>query len=51
MIEKGEEVSKDGLVGVAEGFLFLAGEAFTDIIKLRAGAQKLIFEGSDLVRG
>ena len=51
VIEKGEEVAEDGLVGVAEGFLFLAGEAFTDIIKLRAGAQKLIFEGGDLVCG
>ena len=51
MIEKGEEVAEDGLVGVAEGFLFLAGEAFTDIIKLRSGAQKLIFEGGNLVCG
>ncbi len=37
MIEEGEEVAEDGLVGVAEGFLFLAGEAFADIIEFRAG--------------
>ncbi len=38
MIEEGEEVAEDGLVGVAEGLLFLAGEAFADIIEFRAGA-------------
>ena len=37
VIEEGEEVAEDGLVGVAEGFLFLAGEAFTDIIEFRSG--------------
>ena len=38
VIKKREEVSEDGLVGVSEGFLFLAGETFADIIKLRSGA-------------
>jgi hypothetical protein len=37
VIEKGEEVAKDGLVGVAQGLLFFAGEAFADIIEFRAG--------------
>jgi hypothetical protein len=36
VIEEGEEVAEDGLVGVAERFLFLAGEAFADIIEFRA---------------
>jgi hypothetical protein len=51
VIEKREEVSEDGLVGVSEGFLFLASKALTDIIEFRAGAQELVFEGSDLVCG
>jgi hypothetical protein len=37
VIEEGEEVAKDGLVGVTEGLLFLAGETFADIIEFRAG--------------
>ena len=37
VIEDGEEVAEDGLVGVAQGFLLFAGEAFTDIIEFRAG--------------
>jgi hypothetical protein len=37
VIEEGEEVAEDGLVGVAEGLLFFAGEALADIIKFRAG--------------
>ena len=37
VIEEGEEVAEDGLVGVTEGLLFLAGEAFADIIEFRAG--------------
>ena len=37
VIEEGEEVAKDGLVGVTEGLLFLAGEAFADIIEFRTG--------------
>jgi hypothetical protein len=37
MIEEGKEVAEDGLVGVAEGLLFLAGEAFADIIEFRTG--------------
>jgi hypothetical protein len=37
VIEEGEEVAKDGLVGVTEGLLFLAGEAFADIIEFRSG--------------
>jgi hypothetical protein len=36
VIEEGEEVAEDGLVGVAEGLLFLAGETFADIIEFRA---------------
>ena len=51
VIEEGEEVAEDGLVGVAEGFLFLAGEAFADIIEFRAGTKELVFEGGDLVCG
>ena len=38
VIEKGEKVSEDGLVGVSEGFFFFASEAFADIIEFRAGA-------------
>ena len=37
VIEEGEEVAEDGLVGVAEGLLFFPGEAFTDIIEFRSG--------------
>ena len=37
VIEEGEEVAEDGLVGVAEGLLFFPGEAFTDIIEFRTG--------------
>ncbi len=51
MIEEGEEVAEDGLVGVAEGLLFLAGEVFADIIEFRAGTLVLVFEGGDLVCG
>jgi hypothetical protein len=37
VIEEGEEVTEDGLVSVAKGFLFFASEAFADIIEFRAG--------------
>ena len=37
VIEEREEVAEDGLVGVAEGLLFLPSEAFADIIEFRAG--------------
>ena len=37
VIEEGEEVAEDGLVGVTEGLLFFTGEAFADIIEFRAG--------------
>jgi hypothetical protein len=37
VIEEGEEVAEDGLVRVTEGFLFLADEAFADIIEFSAG--------------
>jgi hypothetical protein len=36
VIKEGEEVAEDGLVGVTEGLLFFAGEAFADIIEFRA---------------
>jgi hypothetical protein len=51
VIEEGEEVAEDGLIGVAEGLLFLAGEAFANIIEFRAGTKELVFEGGDLVCG
>jgi len=47
VVEQGEKIRKDRLVGIFEGVLLFADKALAGIFEISADAKELVFEGGD----
>jgi len=50
VVEERKKIGKDGLVGVFEGLLFLAGEALAGVFKVGTDTKKLVLERGNFCR-